>query len=108
MAGKKLTALEMPDDEDAAPAASRSDTVQETSPRALAASSSRDVSYEAPSSIPLPPIPPPPQRRVMVQLSIKAPLDLVQRLELMARQTGAQKQAVIAAALDAYMRGHSY
>jgi predicted DNA-binding protein len=44
----------------------------------------------------------------MVQLSIKAPINLVERLEAMAAQTGAQKQAVIAAALDAYMRGHGY
>jgi len=108
MAGKKLTTLEMPEDEDLAPAVSRSELEQKASPASVAALSSHDVNYQAPSSIPLPPIPPPPPRRVMVQLSIKAPLDLVQRLELMARQTGAQKQAVIAAALDAYMRGHSY
>jgi len=108
MAGKKFTALEMPEDDDVAPAAARLDVQQEIPPRTLGTSSSPDVDYQAPSSIPLPPIPPAPQRRVMVQLSIKAPLDLVQRLELMARQTGAQKQAVIALALDAYMRGHSY
>lgn len=108
MAGKKLTMLEMPEDEDVASAISRSEPVREVSPPPLAASSSQNLDYQAPSSIPLPPIPSPPSRRVMVQLSIKAPLDLVQRLELMARQTGAQKQAVIAAALDAYMRGHSY
>ncbi len=107
MAGKKLTTLEMPEDEDIAPAVGRSELEQKASP-SVTALSSHDVNYQAPSSIPLPPIPPPPSRRVMVQLSIKAPLDLVQRLELMARQTGAQKQAVIAAALDAYMRGHSY
>jgi predicted transcriptional regulator len=56
----------------------------------------------------LPPIPPAPVRKVMVQLSIKAPIDLVDRLESMATATRAQKQAIIAAALDAYMRGHGY
>jgi len=108
MAGKKFTALEMPEDDEVALVAVRSDVQQKISPRMLGTSSPPDVDYQTPSSIPLPPIPPAPQRRVMVQLSIKAPLDLVQRLELMARQTGAQKQAVIALALDAYMRGHSY
>ena len=44
----------------------------------------------------------------MVQLSIKAPLALVERLEGMTKSTGAQKQAVLAAALDAYLRGHGY
>jgi predicted DNA-binding protein len=44
----------------------------------------------------------------MVQLSIKAPLVLVERLERMNTQTGAQKQSILAAALDAYLRGHGY
>ena len=56
----------------------------------------------------LPPIPVVPKRDVMIQLSIKAPLGLVDRLERMRERTGAQKQAVIAAALDAYLRGHGY
>jgi predicted transcriptional regulator len=44
----------------------------------------------------------------MVQLSVKAPHALVERLERMNTSTGAQKQAIIAAALDAYLRGHGY
>ena len=59
-------------------------------------------------TIPLPPIPAAPRREIMVQLSIKAPLVLVERLERMNTQTGAQKQSILAAALDAYLRGHGY
>jgi hypothetical protein len=68
----------------------------------------QDLSHHAPASIPLPPIPPAPKREIMVQLSVKAPHALVERLERMNASTGAQKQAIIAAALDAYLRGHGY
>jgi predicted DNA-binding protein len=44
----------------------------------------------------------------MVQLSIKVPLPLVERLEKLNSNTGAQKQQIIAAALDAYLGGHGY
>jgi hypothetical protein len=105
MAGKKLTALEMPEEDEpammAVVAASAPPPVGEARPEAT-------IDHQAPRSIPLPPIPAAPVRRVMVQLSIKAPVDLVDRLEAMANSTRAQKQAVIAAALDAYMRGHGY
>lgn len=98
--GKHLTALEMPEEEAVAP----------PSPTQAAAPSQaqRTQSYSRPSSIPLPPIPPAPRREIMVQLSIKAPLALVERLEGMTKTTGAQKQAVLAAALDAYLQGHGY
>ena len=104
MAGKRLTTLEMPEED------------METILPSMVASSVQSVDVvppqvtqiKTPQSIPLPPIPAAPVRRVMIQLSIKAPVELVERLETMASQTRAQKQAVIAAALDAYMRGHGY
>jgi hypothetical protein len=96
MVGKKLTALEMPEEEHV------------SSPPPVATNLAQDLSYRAPTSIPLPPIPPAPKREIMVQLSVKAPHALVERLERMNTSTGAQKQAIIAAALDAYLRGHGY
>ena len=107
MAGKRLTALEMPDEEDVALPTSTTPSVI-VPPPVLEPAQSQVLEYQPPPSIPLPPIPAAPVRRVMVQLSIKAPIALVERLEAMASRTGAQKQAVIAAALDAYMRGHGY
>jgi len=104
MAGKRLTTLEMPEED--AEAATPS-MVTPSMPR-VEVVQPQTVEFRAPQSIPLPPIPAAPVRRMMVQLSIKAPVDLVERLEAMASQTRAQKQAVIAAALDAYMRGHGY
>lgn len=95
MAGKKLNALELPEEDLPHPV--------EPAPRAPAL-----ADRSTPSSIPLPPIPAAPKRELMVQLSIKAPLLLVERLEAMTRATGAQKQAVMAAALDAYLQGHGY
>lgn len=106
MAGKRLTALEMPD-EDQSVSVPPVAAVEPPLPAAKVLTDV-EVDYQAPGSIPLPPIPPAPVRRVMVQLSIKAPVDLVDRLESMATATRAQKQAIIAAALDAYMRGHGY
>ena len=98
--GKRLTALEMPDDDLlVTPAQSHA---------AMTPPTRGARPYNTPSSIPLPPIPPAPRREVMIQLSIKAPLALVDRLEVMIKATGAQKQAVTAAALDAYLRGHGY
>lgn len=98
--GKRLPALEMPEDEVVIP-----DTTA-----AMVDSTQRQkaTAYGKQSTIPLPPIPAPPRREIMVQLSIKAPLALVERLEGMTRATGAQKQAVMAAALDAYLQGHGY
>ena len=98
--GKRLTALEMPEDEEVAP------NMPPVEP--VSASPRRTASNSRPSSIPLPPIPAAPRREIMVQLSIKAPLALVERLEGMTKATGAQKQAVMAAALDAYLQGHGY
>lgn len=97
--GKRLTALELPEEEDGfAP----------TPAKVVKTPSSRTVEQDTPSTIPLPPIPAAPRREIMVQLSIKAPLALVERLEAMTKTTGAQKQAVMAAALDAYLQGHGY
>jgi hypothetical protein len=97
--GKRLPALELPEEETGfAPVLAA----------AAPAASKRMDSNDRPSSIPLPPIPAAPRREIMVQLSIKAPLALVERLEGMTKTTGAQKQAVMAAALDAYLRGHGY
>jgi hypothetical protein len=70
--GKRLTALEMPEEE-IVPAAGPG------SP-AVATGLAQNPSYHTPTSIPLPPIPPAPKREIMVQLSIKAPLALVERL----------------------------
>ena len=98
--GKRLTTLEMPEDEEVAPSMPPVEPVS-VSPR-------RTASNSRTSSIPLPPIPAAPRREIMVQLSIKAPLALVERLEGMTKATGAQKQAVMAAALDAYLQGHGY
>ncbi len=90
--GKRLTTLEMPEEDEApVPSASAPETLR-----------------RAPQSIPLPPIPVAPRREIMVQLSVKAPNALVERLERMTKATGAQKQAVLAAALDAYLGGHGY
>jgi hypothetical protein len=105
MAGKKLAALEMPEEDEVPPATIHSAAPLPPPDEKTAA---RTLHHSGPQTIVLPPIPPAPVRRVMVQLSIKAPINLVERLEAMAAQTGAQKQAVIAAALDAYMRGHGY
>jgi hypothetical protein len=107
MAGKKLTALEMPEEDEPEMLAVVSAPSPAPSPVAEAQQETA-IDLQAPRSIPLPPIPAAPVRRVMVQLSIKAPVDLVDRLEMMANSTRAQKQAVVAAALDAYMRGHGY
>lgn len=96
--GKRLTALELPEDEVAAPSVQK-----DRAPEVL-----RNFTAEKQSLIPLPPIPVGPRREIMVQLSIKAPLPLVDRLENMTRATGAQKQAIMAAALDAYLQGHGY
>lgn len=100
MAGKKLNALELPEEDLPHPV--------EPAPRAATPTASALANRSTPSSIPLPPIPAAPKRELMVQLSIKAPLLLVERLETMTRATGAQKQAVMAAALDAYLQGHGY
>ena len=100
MAGKKLNALELPEED---PPHSVEPALQVATPPATA-----PAHRSTPSSIPLPPIPAAPKRELMVQLSIKAPLLLVERLEIMTRATGAQKQAVMAAALDAYLQGHGY
>ncbi len=108
MAGKRLTALEMPDEDQPVPVAPAAAVELAPLPPAAEVVTDAGADYQAPGSIPLPPIPPAPVRRVMVQLSIKAPVDLVDRLESMATATRAQKQAIIAAALDAYMRGHGY
>lgn len=114
MAGKKLTALEMPEEDElemVTPVVQTpvlASVVLPPTPDPVAGLRADAVNYQVPTSIPLPPIPAAPVRRVMVQLSIKAPVDLVDRLEAMANATRAQKQAVIAAALDAYMRGHGY
>lgn len=91
MSGKRLTTLEMPD--------------EDMPPAPVAPSLERDM---APRTIPLPPIPPARRREIMVQLSIKVPLPLVERLEKLNSNTGAQKQQIIAAALDAYLGGHGY
>ncbi len=99
--GKRLPTLEMPDDEGGASPSNPALVV-------AAAQVQKAPAYNKPASIPLPPIPPAPRREIMVQLSIKAPLALVERLEGMTRATGAQKQAVLAAALDAYLQGHGY
>lgn len=100
MAGKKLNALELPEEDLPHPV--------EPAPRAATPRAPAPADRSTPSSIPLPPIPAAPKRELMVQLSIKAPLLLVERLESMTRATGAQKQAVMAAALDAYLQGHGY
>ena len=100
MAGKKLNALELPEEDLPHPV--------EPAPRAATPRAPALADRSTPSSIPLPPIPAAPKRELMVQLSIKAPLLLVERLEAMTRATGAQKQAVMAAALDAYLQGHGY
>lgn len=106
MAGKKLNALELPEEDLPHPVepAPRAATPRAPAPAPAPALADRST----PSSIPLPPIPAAPKRELMVQLSIKAPLLLVERLEAMTRATGAQKQAVMAAALDAYLQGHGY
>lgn len=112
MAKKFSAALEMPEDdtEATAPAAAEQPAPRAPEPQTIAERQiAQDIeAYPAPQQILLPPIPPGPVRRVMVQLSIKAPLELVDRLETMTKATGAQKQAIIAAALEAYMRGHGY
>jgi len=91
MAGKRLTSLEMPE--------------EDVPPKPTALSAERD---QAPRTIPLPPLPPARRREIMVQLSIKVPLPLVERLEKLNSNTGAQKQQIIAAALDAFLSGHGY
>jgi hypothetical protein len=100
MMAKRLTVLEMPEDEMVEPAAAP--------PAAVSKLQEPTVAHETLRTIPLPPIPAAPRREIMVQLSIKAPLVLVERLERMNTQTGAQKQSILAAALDAYLRGHGY
>ena len=112
MAKKFTAALEMPEDETGAPepTATEKPAPQASEPRTIAERQlAQDLEvYPAPQQILLPPIPSGPVRRIMVQLSIKAPIELVDRLEGMTKKTGAQKQAIIAAALEAYMRGHGY
>lgn len=98
--GKRLTALELPEEEEVNPMPMSADLATVPAKRITAAG--------RPSLIPLPPIPAAPRREIMVQLSIKAPLALVERLEGMTKATGAQKQAILAAALDAYLQGHGY
>ena len=98
--GKRLTVLEMPDDDD--------DATPERAPAPTPPAVKKPTEPTRPSSIPLPPIPAAPRREIMVQLSIKAPLALVERLESLTKATGAQKQAVLAAALEAYLQGHGY
>jgi hypothetical protein len=100
--GKRLTALEMPEEEHIP------SEVPGPPPPPVVTSLAQNLPYQPPTSIPLPPIPPAPKREIMVQLSVKAPHALVERLERMNSNTGAQKQAIIAAALDAYLRGHGY
>lgn len=92
--GKRLPALELTDDEE----------------RAAPVSLAREPvpSRSSQRSIPLPPIPAARRREFMVQLSVKAPYALVERLERMNVATGAQKQAILAAALEAYLSGHGY
>jgi len=87
MTGKRLTMLEMPEEEVVSPAQS---------------------GRSSNTSIPLPPIPEARRREPMVQLSVKAPELLVNRLDRLTRETGAMKQQVIASALDAYLAGHGY
>lgn len=100
--GKRLTVLEMPEDEEDEVSEAASARAPTPAPQKEPSPSSRA------SSIPLPPIPAAPRREIMVQLSIKAPLALIERLEALTKTTGAQKQAVLAAALDAYLHGHGY
>src|SRR4051812_11171150 len=102
--GKKLPTLEMPEDE---PHLSGSVGGSPNAPQLAAAPKEAPVRRVA-TSIPLPPIPPARKREIMVQLSIKAPHRLVERLERMNQETGAQKQAILAAALQAYLDGHGY
>jgi hypothetical protein len=106
MIGKRLTALEMPEEDEVQRPVAPPLLVPVATP--MAASVAPEPAYQAPQSIPLPPIPPAPKREIMVQLSVKAPHALVQRLERMNSATGAQKQAILASALDAYLRGHGY
>lgn len=98
--GKRLTVLEMPEDDE--------DEVSEATQTPAPAPQKKPSASARASSIPLPPIPAAPRREIMVQLSIKAPLALVERLEALTKTTGAQKQAVLAAALEAYLHGHGY
>lgn len=100
--GKRLAPLEFQEDEAATPDDSGAAT---SNPTTRQPEEPRQKSRE---SIPLPPIPPAPRREIMVQLSIKAPLVLVERLESLTKSTGAQKQAVLALALEAYLTGHGY
>ncbi len=102
--GKRLTVLEMPEDDEET--ASRA--TLERAPAPAPSAVKKPSESPRPSSIPLPPIPAAPRREIMVQLSIKAPLALVERLETLTKATGAQKQAVLAAALEAYLQGHGY
>ena len=106
--GKRLTVLEMPEDDDEIAPKSASNTPPEPTPATAPPAAKKPAEPTRPSSIPLPPIPAAPRREIMVQLSIKAPLALVERLESLTKATGAQKQAVLAAALEAYLQGHGY
>ena len=76
MAGKRLTSLEMPED----------DATLEPA----AVSPERDPALR---TIVLPPIPPARRREIMVQLSIKVPLHLVERLEKLNSSTWRAKAA---------------
>ena len=69
---------------------------------------SRPVSAGQQHMVPLPPIPPGRSRVVMIQLSVKQPVDLVERLDRMTNTTGALKQEVIRLALESYLAGHGY
>ena len=106
--GKRLTVLEMPEDDDEIAPETASNTTPERTPAPAPPAVKKPSESTRPSSIPLPPIPAAPRREIMVQLSIKAPLALVERLESLTKTTGAQKQAVLAAALEAYLQGHGY
>lgn len=105
--GKRLPTLEMPDDEPHAAAEAAPPPAEGQRRPQLAAEPEPPVRRTR-TSIPLPPIPPARKRELMVQLSIKAPHKLVERLERMNLETGAQKQAILAAALEAYLEGHGF
>lgn len=98
--GKRLLPLEMPEDDSPQP--------EHHSARQPATAEPEQAIRKTRTSIPLPPIPPARKRELMVQLSIKAPHKLVERLERMNLETGAQKQAILAAALEAYLDGHGF
>ena len=95
--GKRLTVLEMPEDDDEITPETLSKATLERTPAPAPPAVKKPTEPTRPASIPLPPIPAAPRREIMIQLSIKAPLALVERLESLTKATGAQKQAVLAA-----------